>query len=230
MKGKFFIFAALALMVFGGYTLVFSGFGVLDRKIFSEEATKQIANAAQPTGLECVDPVWDMPRGAATIRLSQNEITPGQKEVTGVVTVNDLGRWFKTENLSRLGPLKLILQIETPKVVRFPGGNTFMEHIVDPSLIANDGTYNFNFQLNGRQPGVISLALRWKWTILTEGACSVAINGVYAGCTIGGALNAACVCATLGAMPAPGSWACSVHPLTFRAAWALWGCAGPSPY
>lgn len=191
---------------------------------------KQIVNTTMsPVEPECVEPMWEMPKDVATIKLSHPEIAPKHRQVSGEVIIHDL-RWFKEKDLSRLGPLILILQIKTSKVVHFPDRRTFLEHKIDPGQIVENGSYRFSFNLIGRGPGKISLSLFWKWRILTEGACAVAIDGVYAGCWIGGQLNKDCVCSVLANMPAPGSWACKIHPLTFRADWKLWGCPGPSPY
>ena len=179
---------------------------------------------------ECVEPVWPMPEGAADIQLPQTSIGRRGERFPVSVTVKNL-KLLQDKYFAGLGPLLLIVENKTPEAARFEGGGgNFLEHKVDPSRIGSDGSYTFTFQLVGGRGGVPRLLLGWKWRILTEGACSTAINGVYAGCWIGGQLNKNCVCQTLADMPAPGSWACKAHPLTFRAVWSLWGCPGASPY
>lgn len=195
------------------------------------ESVLSVSLAAQTSqGPQCVEPTWPVPTEGATIVLSKTRVDRPGEQIAGLVIVRDL-RLLQDRHIPHLGSLLLILEIiQTREVVRFAEtGNFFLEHTVDPRRIAA-GTYTFPIQLVGFGEGDFQLALGWKWRIFTEGACSVAINGVYAGCRIGGALNAECVCRTLADLPAPGSWACKVHPLTFRAAWALWGCPGPSPY
>jgi hypothetical protein len=189
--------------------------------------------ARRPGEPECVEPVWTtFPDGALTVQLSATSVKKGD-EVTGQVTAHDL-KLLTDPNVpnSQLGPLLLFVIIDqaSSRNLRFANNALFLEHTVNLAQIQQDGSYSFHFTLKAVKAGPVALVFGWKWRILTEGACSVAIDGVYAGCKIGGQLNAACVCATLAALPAPGSWACKIHPLTFRAVWKLWGCAGPSPY
>jgi len=182
-------------------------------------------------GPECLDPSWSLPDGAATIQLPKMRVDRPGERIQGTVMVRDLRlpEHFQQMPLP-FGTLLLILESDPPDVVAFDGQKPFLEHMVDPLSVRADGTYAFSFLLTGLRLGGFRLSLRWKWRLFTEGACAVAIDGVYLGCQIGGQLNAECVCATLRNMPAPGSWACRIHPIAFRAAWSLWGCPGPSPY
>lgn len=176
---------------------------------------------------KAVEPMWDAPAEDLSFTLTPPAVEKPGAIVSGVVVVHNLS---KLKEISNLGPFFLILKSETPLTALFPNREVFLEHTVNPALIQADGSYSFSFSMIGYNPGNIALKFFWKFRILTEGACAIAIDGVYAGCAIAGQLNSNCVCATLGNLPAPGSWACKIHPLTFRATWFLWKCPGPSPY
>ncbi|MEW6382022.1 MAG: cohesin domain-containing protein [bacterium] len=152
-----------------------------------------------------------------SLTLSQPVIKAPGESVAGKVVIH-AGQWNKDE-LPGLESFSFVLRIEDPSVALFPDQATSFEHIFDSSLIADDGSYQFAFKLVGSHPGQISVLPSLKWTILGEGACALAINGIYAGCALGEQLNSNCVCTAMADMPAPGSLACSLFPETFRAAW-----------
>lgn len=205
--------------------------------------------AGKAIGQQTAEPIWPMSEDAVIVELSEWMVAQPGDQITAWVTVYDLGLfvsedWASTEveltpfedwPYADLGPLIITVMIETPEVAEFYDGGFSLEHTIDPTLIMPDGTYTFSFELVGVSPGEIGMALFWKWRILTEGACSVALLGIYAGCAslYGTPQYDKCICDVMADMPAPGSWACKKHPLTFRAAWKLWGCSawhGASPY
>jgi hypothetical protein len=178
----------------------------------------------------CGSEVWPIPEGGSEISLEMDEVLAAGDRIEGKAVVN-LGM-LQDELYEGIGPFVVVLVMESP-VATFTDGRSVLEHTVRTDLIAADGTYVFDFALLGVTPGLIQIRASWRWKILSEGSCALAINGVYAGCALGGQLNSACVCKTLNALVPPGSWGCKLHPLTFRAVWKLWNCAatfGPSPY
>ncbi len=198
------------------------------RKVVTEIGGVLPPSREQP---ECVDPIWPMPEGVAVIELSRTTVEHAGEPIDGLVTIHDLSL-LQNENVGNLGPFYLILQNKTPGVVSFTDGKTYHEHIVETSNIQPDGTYSFPFDLIGLKEGEFDLALGWKFSILTEGCCAVALQSIYIGCGVYSGSQGAtqCVCDCLKDMPAPGSWCCKLHPKTFRIAWSLWGCSGKCPY
>lgn len=172
---------------------------------------------------ESVDPMWDAPMEDIDLTLTPSAVEKPDTAISGTVIIRDLG-WLN--EIPSLGPFFLILKSETPLIALFPDRKVFLEHIVSSALIQPDGSYSFSFTMTGYKPGDISLKLFWKWRILTEGACSVAIDAAYLGCDF----DSSCVCQVLADMPAPGSWACSIHPTVFRHNWASLNCPGVCPY
>lgn len=176
---------------------------------------------------EAMDPMWDAPMEDISLALNPSIVEKSNTVINGIVTISDLS-WLK--GIPDIGPFLLILKSETPSVALFPNREVFLEHTVNPALIQADGSYSFPFTMVGYKPGKVAIKFFWKFRIFTEGACSVAIDGVYAGCALAGQLNSNCVCATLANLPAPGSWACRIHNITFRTVWSLWKCPGTSPF
>ena len=187
---------------------------------------------------ECVDPVWPVPDGAATVELQDPTLLAAGEPVSGTVFVDDLS-WLQGDIVSQAGDFLLYIQPTVPGAVVFADGKGYHEHVVDVYDIQEDGSYTYDFDILYGYGGEeeIALVLGWKIRILTEGACSIAINAAVLGAIIhqsDPSLFVRTVCECLKNLPAPGSWACKIHPRTFRAAWSLWGCQnlgyGPSPF
>jgi hypothetical protein len=201
----------------------------LNRELRSVLTT--VRECVPSTQLTLEGEVWPIPEGGAEIRLETDRISEAGQRIEGQAKVN-LGMLLD-EAFDGIEPFFVVLVIDTPKVATFIDGKAVLEHTVRRDLIAEDGTYVFDFPILGLAPGVVQIRAMWKWKILSEGTCALAINGVYIGCKLGGQLNSTCVCNSLNGLVPPGSWGCRLHPLTFRAVWKLWSCAatlGPSPY
>ena len=179
--------------------------------------------------VKVVDPTWPMPEGAAIIKLSKTEISKEGELIEGNVTLNGLTLLkdsIFSGDFNDVIPLVITAKITDGEVAKFRDGLSSYEHRVDINKIGANGVYSFPIELIGYKPGSISIMLSWKWPVATEGCCSIALLAVLAGCNN----NAACICTTLAAMAAPGSWCCSIHPKVFRYYWSFYGCTGPSPY
>lgn len=172
------------------------------------------------------EPTWPFPEGAVNINLSQTEVTNKGELIKMNISVHNL-KLLQDESIPKdFAPLIIVLEIETPNTIRFSDGKSILEHAVDVAEIGTDGSYTFSHELIGYRPGNIGIVAFWKWPILTEGCCSTALLAILAGC----GNSPACICATMAAMPAPGSWCCSIHPKVFRLWWSIYACTGASPY
>ena len=191
---------------------------------------KEVANVPSPEPeVKVVDPTWPMPEGAAAIELSNTEVSKEGELIEGNVTLKGLTLLKDTifsGEFNDVIPLVITARIAKEEVAKFRDGLSSYEHRVDINKIGADGVYSFPIELIGYKTGNVSVMLSWKWPVATEGCCSIALLAVLAGCNN----NAACICATLAAMAAPGSWCCSIHPKVFRYYWGFYGCTGPSPY
>ncbi|NMH88797.1 hypothetical protein [Flavivirga algicola] len=179
--------------------------------------------------VKVVEPTWPMPEDAATVKLSKTEISEKGELIEGNVTLKGLTLLkdsIFTGDFNDAIPLIVTATITNDDVAKFRDGLGSYEHHVNIDNIGADGIYSFPIELIGYQSGTVSIALSWKWTVATEGCCSIALLAVLAGCNN----NAACICTTLAAMAAPGSWCCSIHPKMFRYYWSFYGCTGLSPY
>jgi hypothetical protein len=186
-------------------------------------------SSTQQSEVKTVDPTWPMPEGAAVIELSKTEVSKEGDLIEGKVTLNRLTLLLDTmlpKGFNEAVPLVITVKVSDGEVAKFRDGLTSFEHTVNINNVGADGTYSFPVELIGYKPGNVSVLLSWKWPVATEGCCSIALLAILAGCNN----NAACICTTMAAMPAPGSWCCSIHPLVFRYYWSFYKCAGPSPY
>ncbi len=191
---------------------------------------KEVASVPNPEPeVKVVDPTWPMPEGAAVIELSKTEVSREGELIEGNITLKGLTLLkdsIFSGDFNDAIPLIITAKITNNEVAKFRDGLSNYEHHVSINNIGADGIYSFPIELIGYKLGTISIALSWKWTVATEGCCSIALLAVLAGCKN----NTACICATLAAMAAPGSWCCSIHPKMFRYYWGFYGCTGPSPY
>ncbi len=194
------------------------------------QKSKKVTGVPNPEPeVKVVEPTWPMPEGAATIKLSAEKVSEKGELIEGNVTLE--GLTLLKDSIFSGGfndaiPLIVTATIADGDVAKFRDGLSSYEHHVNIGNIQVNGVYSFPIELIGYQPGTVSIALSWKWTVATEGCCSIALLAVLAGCNN----NAACICRTLAAMAAPGSWCCSIHPKMFRYYWGFYGCTGPSPY
>jgi len=187
------------------------------------------ASARPEPEVQVVEPTWPMPEGAAAIELNKTEVSEEGELIEGRVTLNGLTLLLDTtlaEGFSEAIPLVITMKVADGEVAKFRDGLTSFEHTVNINNIGENGVYSFPVELIGYRSGNVSLLLSWKWPVATEGCCSIALLAILAGCNN----NAACICSTMAAMAAPGSWCCSIHPKVFRYYWGFYTCAGPSPY
>lgn len=178
---------------------------------------------------KAVDPVWPMPEGASSIEFSKSMVSKEGELIQGKVTLNGLTLLLDTtlpKGFNEAVPLVITVKVSDGEIAKFRDGLTSFEHSVNINNIGADGMYSFPVELIGYKPGNVSVMLSWKWPVATEGCCSIALLAILAGCNN----NAACICTTMAAMPAPGSWCCSIHPLMFRYYWSFYKCPGLSPY
>ena len=180
--------------------------------------------------VKVTDPAWPMPEGAATVELSKTTVSKEGELIKGKVTLKGLTLLLDT-SLTSTGfneaiPLLITVKAADGEVVKFRDGLNSFEHSVNINSIGANGMYSFPVELIGYKPGNVSLILTWRWRVATEGCCSIALLAILAGCNN----NAACICSTMAAMAAPGSWCCSIHPLMFRYYWGFYKCTGLSPY
>lgn len=175
------------------------------------------------------DPTWPMPESGAAIELSKTEVLKKGDLIDGKIILNGLTLLTDTilpEGFSDAIPLTIKVDVVDGEVIKFRDGATSFVHSVNINKIGANGKYSFPVELIGYKSGQVSLLLSWKWPVATEGCCSIALLSILAGCNN----NAACICKTMAAMAAPGSWCCSVHPKIFRYYWTFYGCTGVPPY
>lgn len=186
---------------------------------------------------DCIDmPTWVMAESDSLVQLSQSHVVESGQVITGEVLLPDTVVQFDGVSLSLadLGLGVVTLTIETPEIAEFSSGGCALEWPVSPCQMSSDGGLRLDFSIVGVAPGEPCFAISWKTSVLGEGACSIAILAVYAGCKKAGTLTANCVCSALGRLKWPATWACAAFPHTFRAVWDSWDCQakgfGPSPY